>query len=431
MRHTLLKSIIYDQHEIIRRAVIVPREYEFEEHANYILTGLRRAGKSTILYGIAQKLIAAGADWNQIIFINFEDERLAEFTAEDFNDILLVQSEMSERRGYFFFDEIQNVAGWERFARRLADAKERVYLTGSNAAMLSRDMEARLGGRYLTKQIAPYNFREFLDAKGIERGEAAILSTRGAGRIRSAFRQYFHFGGFPESLAFRSPRLYVENVYQKILLGDIVVRNEIRNADTMRILIKKIAETVRSDVSYSKLWASLDAIGLKCSKESVIHYVDYAQQAYLLFSIRNYAARFAEREGNPKYYFGDNGLLYLFLTQKDTALLENLAAVSLYKKYGEQLFYLKSAKTGIDVDFYLPQEKLAVQVAYSIEGAAREREVANLVKLARFSGEANRYRIITYEEKETIETEGIRIEVIPIYEYLLAETYENETDESA
>lgn len=144
MNHALLKSVIYDQHEFIRDFQIVPRNYEFEENGNYVLVGLRRAGKSTLLYKIVLDLVASGVGWEQIIYINFEDERLSEFTVADFNDILSVQSELSNKKGYFFLDEVQNITGWEKFARRMADAKEHIYITGSNAKMLSREIETTM-----------------------------------------------------------------------------------------------------------------------------------------------------------------------------------------------------------------------------------------------------------------------------------------------
>ena len=111
MNHDLLKSVIYDQHEIIKNFQIVPREYEFDLNANYVVVGLRRAGKSTLLYKVVQDLIENGTDWNQIVYINFEDERLSEFTVNDFNDILSIQAEMSDKKGWFFLDEIQNIDG--------------------------------------------------------------------------------------------------------------------------------------------------------------------------------------------------------------------------------------------------------------------------------------------------------------------------------
>ena len=419
MNSEILKTIIFDQHQIIRDSVIVNREYAFEENGNYVLTGLRRAGKSTLLYKIAKDLVDHGTEWNQIIYINFEDERLSEFTLKDFNDILLVASELSEKKSYFFLDEIQNVEGWEQFARRIADAKERVYITGSNAQMLSKDMEARLGGRYFTKYISPYNFREYLTAKKVQHDEVAIRTTKINGRIRAALGSYFHDGGFPESLLFQAKREYVENIYQKILLGDIVARNSIRNSDAMRILMKKVAETVMHEVSYTKLQNIVNSIGIKISKDSLIHYIGYAEDAYLIFRIQNYVAAFVEKESVPKYYFNDIGLLNLFLTKKDSALLENMIAVTLHHLYRDQLYYFKSQKTGIDVDFYIPETGTAIQVAYSIQGEARFRETENLIKMASQLSDSTRYLIVTYEEEEIIEEDGVTMEVIPLYKFLL------------
>lgn len=114
MNREILKSVIFDQHEIIRNADIVHRRYFLDAQANYVVTGLRRAGKSTLLYGLVQDLVARGVDWRRIIYINFEDERLAEFTLSDFNDILVVQSELSDEEGFFFLDEVQNIDGWEK-----------------------------------------------------------------------------------------------------------------------------------------------------------------------------------------------------------------------------------------------------------------------------------------------------------------------------
>ena len=128
---------------MIRNFLIVPIEYEFEKKANYILVGLRRSGKSIMLYRRVQELIENGVGRNQIIYINFEDDRLVEFNQKDFNDIRLVQSELRSQKGYYFFDEIQIVEGWEHFARTMADAKRSVYITGSNATMLGSEMEKR------------------------------------------------------------------------------------------------------------------------------------------------------------------------------------------------------------------------------------------------------------------------------------------------
>lgn len=421
MNHDVLKSVIFDQHEIIRNARIIPRRYELDPEANYVITGIRRSGKSTLLYEVVQGLVSDGVAWNRIIYVNFEDERLAEFKLDDFQDIVLVQSELSDRKGFFFLDEVQNVSGWEKFARRMADAGERVYITGSNATMLSGEMASTLGGRYFVKTISPYRFDEYLDAKGQDHDPATLYSSKKTGRISALFDSFYRNGGFPESLRYAAPREYVENVYQKVLLGDIAARYNVRSVPALRVLMKKVAETVRTEVSYSLLHNVMKSVGFGVSKDTVISYIAYAKEAYLLFSLENFAKKFVERESNPKYYFTDNGILNLFLCDRDTALLENEIAVALSDAHGDGVFYLKSDKTGVDVDFYIPEAGIAVQVAYSIEGEAREREVGNLVKLARAHSDAERFVIVTKEEQGVIERDGVRIEVVPAWKFLLAE----------
>lgn len=419
MNHDILKSIIYEQHEIIKNCKIVSRNYTFEKNGNYCLVGLRRAGKSTLLYGVVQNLIKNGVEWNQIIYINFEDERLSEFNTMDFNDILSVQSELSDKQGYFFFDEIQNVDHWEKFARRLADAKERVYITGSNAMMLSGEIATTLGGRYLTKYITPYSFEEYLRAFDIPHDYKALLQTKNNGKIRSKCIEYMNYGGLPESIHYQIKRDYISSVYQKVLLGDIVTRNNIRNDKAVKVLIKKIAETVCSEVSYTKLFNTIKSIGFKVSKDTIIDYIQYAQESYLLYRIENYYYQFLDKESTPKYYFTDTGILNLFLEDKKSALLENLVANHLVSQYPEEVYYLKSSKTGIDIDFYVPSQNLVIQVAYSIQTEARKREIENLFKLAKLSKDENKYIIVTFEEEETIREDGFEIQVIPLFKYLL------------
>lgn len=419
MNHEVLKSVIFDQREIIQNARIVPRRYTFDSQANYVVTGLRRAGKSTLLYKIVRDLVESGVDWNRIIYINFEDERLAEFSIGDFNDILSVHSELSTQPGYYFFDEIQNVNGWEKFARRLADAGERVWITGSNAKMLSSQIATTLGGRYLVKHVTPYRFDEYLDASGIAHDSNALYSTKAKGSIAGAFDAFYQHGGFPESLRYDSPREYVESVYQKVLLGDIAARNNVRNPDALRVLMKKVAETVCNETSATALHGMLNALGYKISKATLLDYLAMARESYLLFEATNVVAKFVEREGNPKRYFSDNGLLNLFLIGKEPALLENEVAVAMLDAFGEGLHYLKSPKNGIDVDFYVPEQGLAVQVAYSLSDSAKPREVGNLVKLANISDSALRLLIVTKEEERVIEEDGKRIEIKPAWKFLL------------
>ncbi|MBR6200220.1 MAG: ATP-binding protein [Spirochaetales bacterium] len=419
MNHTTLKQVIFDQREIIKNANIIKRDYSFDKNANYILVGLRRAGKSTLLYKIAKKLVAEGCDWSQIIYVNFEDDRLLGFTISDFNDIVEVAHELADSKEiYYFFDEIQIVDGWEHFARRLADQKMRVYITGSNAKMLSSEMASTLGGRYIPKMIMPFSFAETLDYKNIEHDKNAMLTTSKSAAIKKACMEYIASGGLPETLLLTNKREYIKSVYEKVLLGDIIEREKVNNKLALRLMIKKIAETVMNEISFNTLAGNVRATGTKTSTDSMIEYSVYAENAYLVFRTKNYFSKFAEKESLPRFYFFDNGLLSLFLVDKNSALLENTVAVYLKRKYEDEVYYLKSNQTGVDVDFYLPDDGTAIQVAYTLDNA-EEREVRSLVTLAEKTEGVKRLIIVTNEEERIINKKGWTIEVVPIHKFLL------------
>jgi predicted AAA+ superfamily ATPase len=419
MNHDVLKEVILDQLEIIKTAEIIDRNYFFEKNVNYILVGLRRSGKSTLLYKIAKELVANGCDWSQIIYINFEDDRLLGFSVSDFNDIIETAHELTdEKEIYYFFDEIQLVDGWEHFARRMADQKKRVYITGSNAKMLSSEMAKTLGGRYLPKMIMPFSFTEALDYKNISHDDNAMHTTSKVAKVRKACQEYIATGGLPEVQLLTNKREYIKAVYEKVLLGDIVEREEVKNKLALRLMVKKIAETVMSEISFNTLAGNVKATGNKTSTDSMIEYSSYAENAYLIFRTSNYVSKFADKEGTPRFYFYDNGLLSLFLVDKKSALLENTVAVYLKRKYEDEVYYFKSSQTGIDIDFYLPEQKTAIQVAYKL-GDAEERETRSLFHLAEKSKDIEKLIIVTNEEERIIEKNGIEIEVIPIHKFLL------------
>ena len=285
--------------------------------------------------------------------------------------------------------------------------------------MLSSQIATTLGGRYLTKHVSPYRFDEYLEALGIPHDSGATYATKSRGQILGAFDSFYQNGGFPESLRYQSQREYVESVYQKVLLGDVAARNNVRNPDALRVLMKKVAETAGRESSHTMLHGMLSGIGYKVGKNTVIDYLAMAREAYLLFDVENTVAKFVEREGNPKRYFSDNGLLGLFLVGKEPTLLENEIAVALRGVFGEGLRYIRSAKTGIDIDFFVPEEGLAVQVAYSLSESARPREVGSLVKLAHVDDSVSRLVIVTKEEEGEIQEDGVRIEVKPAWKFLL------------
>lgn len=421
MNHTVLKQVILDQNEVIKNADIIDRDYSFERNVNYILVGLRRSGKSTLLYKMVRDLIDNGCEWSQIIYVNFEDDRLLGFVAKDFNDIVETAHELTDNKTvYYFFDEIQIIDGWEHFARRLADQKAHVQITGSNAKMLSSEMASTLGGRYIPRMIMPFSFSEVLDYKKIAHDESALLTTSKSAKIRRACQEYLSEGGLPETQLMVNKREYIKTVYEKVLLGDIIEREQIMNKMALRLMIKKIAETVKNEVSYNTLAGNVKAVGIKTSTDSMIDYSSYAENAYLIFRTKNYVSKFAEKEGTPRFYFFDNGVLSLFLIDKKSTLLENTVAVHLKRNKSENVYYYKSSQTGVDIDFYLPEENIAIQVAYSL-GDAEEREVRSLITFAAKTKKRQRLIIVTYEDEGIIERDGHTIEVIPIHKFLLSD----------
>lgn len=420
MNPDLLAAIIIEGQKNIRNISIIPRDYHFEDSLNYVLVGLRRSGKSTLLFKRAQDLVnKQNVDWSQIVYLNFEDERLDGFQLSDCNNILIAANQLTTKKHYFLFDEIQNIEGWEKFARRLADQGESVYLTGSNSKVLGHDIVLRLGGRYMAKYIAPFNFSEYLTAKNISHDKLALLDTVNNGQIRAAANEYLRYGGLPESILLSDKRNYLTNIYKNVFLADIIVRNKIRNEKTISLLIRKIADTVMQEVSYANLYKNVKSVINTVSRNAIIDYIDYAKEAYLIFSTKNYFAKFNERESSPKYYFTDNGILNLFYIDKLPALLENIVAIKLHNKYQEKLFYLKSKKTGVDIDFYVPASKTAIQVAWEVNDTSKEREIGNLLKLADNFTEVENLVIVTHGEEETIEKEGKTIQLVPLYKFLL------------
>jgi predicted AAA+ superfamily ATPase len=281
--------------------------------------------------------------------------------------------------------------------------------------MLSREIYTTLGGRFIAKEIFPFSFDEFLRYKKIELDKNWQYGNERT-LVVNYFENYFRYGGFAESFSMIDKRDWLNSLYQKILLGDIVVRNEIRNENAMRILVKKLAESVMHPISLQKLKNIVEATGTTVSKNTVIDYLIYLCDAYLIFDLPNFSDKFIERETIKKRYFFDNGILNLFLVDANSRLLENLVAISLKKTHKEELYYYKK---NIEVDFYIPNKKTGIQVSYSLlETDTREREVNALLKLHDAFG-LDTLQIITYNEEETIETGNITISVVPVWKWLL------------
>ena len=419
----ILKQILQNSREEIEQYKIIHRDIQTDGFKCCIFVGVRRAGKSFLLYEKIQQMLSEGHTWDEILYLNFEDERLGSLDVNDMDSILECHMEMGGvARPALFLDEIQNIDGWEKFARRVSDSKYMVWITGSNAKMLSKEMMSTLGGRYIPIEIYPFSFAEYLRWAGIPYDEKSLLSTSARVNVKKAYEEYFKWGGLPESLGLSVKRNYISSVYQKIYLGDICTRNKISNPNLLRLLIKKIAEGVKQPVSYTRLSQVLSSVGGKITVPTTSSYISYSEDAWLLLRLHNISSSFSEKETNCKYYFVDNGILSILLVDPATTLMENLVALQLFRIYGhdqdnERVYFYNS---NVEVDFYVPEDELAIQVSYSISRDIDtwEREVGALQKLPK-SLACKRRIILTYDEQQIIEDEYGKIEVIPCWKWML------------
>ena len=414
---TVLRNCLRDQRDMIMDATIVERDFEFEENGCYVFVGVRHAGKSYLLYQRMKQLLAHGYDWSNLLYVNFDDERLTEFSTEDFNTLLEVHYEDYGKKPIVFLDEVQRIEKWEMFTRRLANEKYIVYITGSNAKMLSKDVATTLGGRFFIIDVYPYSFKEFIKANQLELGEGWAFSTIERSSVVRLYKEYLRYGGMPELLEYRQKRERLSSLYQKIYLGDICARYNIQNDRALRILIKKLAESVKQPLSYNRMHNVVVSTGCKISLPTIIDYVNHTEDSWLIIPVRNELSSLSEKEGNRKYYFIDNGLLNLFLTDSETSLLENLVGMQLCRHYGKnEIGYFKAEN---EIDFVVPDSQIAIQVCFNLtDEQTRNREIPSLIRFIKKHPDW-RGVIVTNDESEVIKEAGVRVEAIPAWKWLL------------
>lgn len=415
MDKAVAKRLILEYQQMVVGVEMTERDYRLADGLNHVLVGLRRVGKSYLLYQQVRALMAEGHTREEMLYFTFEDDRIDGLSLPDLDMIKTAYEELYPHRPIFLLDEVQNVEGWEHFARRIADQKYRAYITGSNARMLSREIAGTLGGRYMVENIYPYTFREYLRASGIELDKHWEVSPQRAAVVRH-WDAYLRHGGLPEvqAIAPAMRRAWLNNLYNKIFFGDILMRYAVRNTVTLKVMMRKVAESVGQPCSYTRMAGIVTAAGVKTRAETIIDYIEYAKDSCLLFEVENYAAKIAEHSSNKKYYFMDNGILNLFLLNPNAALLENMVAVTLRARYEEVYYY----QDGVEVDFYLWERREAIQVAWSVtDPATREREVRALVKLGKRLP-VERMVIITAEEEGIEHVGNHTITITPAYRFL-------------
>jgi len=415
MNKEILKRVIADQDYYFEQAKeSIKREFADNFLVSpeiVIISGIRRCGKSTLLQQIRAK------QTEKDYYINFDDERLVSFKVEDFQMLLEVLYELFGAQKTFYFDEIQNVDQWERFVRRLHDTGNKIYITGSNARMLSRELGTHLTGRYLSCELYPFSFKEFILFKNPDLLNQNFYKTNVKADILALFHEYFNNGGFP-SFVKTGDELALKTLFENILYRDIMVRNKITNEKEMKELISYLAGNYARLSTNSEL---TNIIGVK-NPSTVKNYLGFLTDSYLAFQIGKYDYSVSKQLLNPKKsYFIDNGLVRRigFSFSADLGhLLENLVFIELMRR-GKTVYYHKN---GQECDFVLVTNKTittAIQVTYAMPNEkSRKREIDGLLDAM------NVYKlhsglIITDDTEEEIMVNDKKISITPAWKWIL------------
>jgi uncharacterized protein len=427
----ILKEIILDFQEIVLPTG-VPRRVDISPVSGKttVCIGVRRSGKSTFMFQLMQRLQDSGVSRQNILYLNFFDDRLHSLQHDSLGVILeayfsLYPEKKNTEKVYCFFDEIQVVPGWEPFVDRLMRTEIcEVYITGSSAQMLSREIATQMRGRALSWEMFPFSFREFLDYKVIE--SDGPLSTRKRLTVQKAFAEYWETGGFPEVVGLdRRLRIKTHQEYWgAMLFRDLVERHDISHPKAVTDLAHRLVDNTASLYSVNNLTGYLKSLGHKAPKSAVSDYLAWFEDAYVLFTVRIYDASLARANTNPKkIYCVDHALVPSIssgILFNSGHLLENLVFTAL-RRVTPDISYFKT-KAGREVDFIVQRQdrsRMLVQVCESLaDPQTRKRETAALAEaMAELKLAAG--TIVTRGEEEQIQIESGTIDVVPAWRFLL------------
>ena len=394
-----IEQAYFTQQEIIKAKVeFAPRTYlnKIKGKGSHIevLSGIRRCGKSTLMKLLMQKIK------KPIAYFNFEDARINGFEVNDFQKLDEI---IGKGKAAYFFDEIQNIASWEIFVRQLHERGEKVYITGSNASLLSKELGTRLTGRHLRHELFPFSFQEFLVFKKLKYTVAA-------------FEKYMELGGFPEYLRDPNPEV-LQTLLRDIVLRDIAIRYGIKNSKTLMDLTLYLISNIGKEVSYNNLKKTFN-IG---SANSVSDYLTWLEDTYVLFYLPRFSWSAKSVAINPrKVYAIDNGLVNansLSFSKDKGRLLENLVYQFLRQKQ-YQLFYFRENKECDFVVFEKNKCKQVIQVCSQIDSDNKARELDGLIEAMEFFKLKEGF-IITLNQKDKLGFNGKTVYLIPAFEFIV------------
>ncbi len=421
----IFKKLIVD---FIERDIknILPREYNIPLESKKIISliGVRRSGKSSILFDMINRL-REKSDRENIIYINFEDDRLFPLELKSL-DLLLesyyeLYPEKREEKVYLFLDEVQVVDNWELYVRRVYDTENiYIYVTGSSAKLLSTEIATSLRGRTITYEIFPFSFKEYLQYKEIK---INLHSSKSLSFIKNALEDYLVDGGFAETINEEPPvaRKILSDYLELIVYKDIVDRYNIKNRSLLKHLNKYCFTNIATLVSFTKLFNEFKSQGYKLSKDTIFDYISYLEDAYTLFPVPIYRNSVKEEQRNPKkIYTIDNGFkkIYDYAIGDDMSkLYENTVFLHL-RRQTKDIYYFKEKQ---EVDFYakINAGSYLINVSYKIDDpVTRKREIDGLVEAMNYFKLSKAY-LITSQEDQIIEIEDKKIFIIPLFKWLL------------
>lgn len=408
---SLLEEVVFDQLEYFRnRDTGIPREIDIDKFLKTkqitVISGIRRSGKSTLLSQLSR-------NFGDYYYINLDDERLIDFAVDDFRNLLVVFQKLYSSK-IIFIDEIQNVAGWERFARRAHDEGYKLFLIGSNARLLSSELATHLTGRHVRIELYPFSFREYLRFREVAYSK---MTSRSKASILKHFDIYLKEGGFPEFLKYGDAE-FLKRIYDDILYRDLIVRFKIRETKAFKQLASYLFTNLAKEVSYNSLKGSL---GFK-SVTSVKNYMEFMQECFLIFELPRYDHSLKKQMvTGKKVYVIDNGVrnnIAFYFSEDEGRLLENLVFIEL-KRRGKELYYFKGKR---ECDFLIREKTrviAALQVSREVGHMTNmERETEGLLEaMAQFNLKTG--TLLTRHQKDVLKSNGFTINIIPIWEWLL------------
>lgn len=381
-----------------------------------VVIGVRRSGKSTLCYNaLTRKGIKFG-------YINFDDERLINLTAQDLNDVLEVLYKINGDFKYLFIDEIQNIPEWYLFVNRLLRRQMHVIITGSNAKLLSGELATHLTGRHHSITLYPFSFSEFCELNQVD---VESQTTTAIAARRNAFDKYMYEGGFPELKFIKNHREYIDELVNNILTRDIEQRFKVRYTSSFEQMahhLLNITPAIVSDKTFG------ETFGIK-SKHTVKNYISYLKQAYLILGLAKYSYKSKLRVNGEKAYPIDVALMNkrenAFAGENLGWRLESIVYLELLRRYknkGCDIYYFND-RYG-ECDFIVCEGRkaiLAVQVSYDISSpATKKREIAGLILAARKTNCKN-LLLLTDNQYDNISQDGFNIVVMPVYDFALSD----------